>query len=87
LITPRRSIRTGHTGISGLDHESEYLMRFRSAFGRRDFFPIAGVTIAAFFLILNITVVSCGRNWDIVVRLIRVAAGTRWYIRVTLRAR
>jgi hypothetical protein len=51
-------------------------MRLGSAFRSRDLFPIAGMPIATLFFVLSLTIVSSGRDWNIVIRLIRIAAGT-----------
>jgi hypothetical protein len=62
-------------------------MRLGSPFRNRDFFPISGVPISALFFILHLMIVSSWRDWRIVVRLIRVAAGTGRLVRVTVRSR
>jgi hypothetical protein len=55
---------------------SKNLMRLRSSFRKRHFFPIAVVAIAALPLVLDL-IISRRRDGYVVVRLIRVAAGTR----------
>src|SRR5450631_991267 len=59
-------------------------MRFWSAFRSRDLFPIARVPIAALVLILDLAIISSVRNWNIVIRLIRVAAGSSRFVRIAL---
>jgi hypothetical protein len=62
--------------MTGPHSDSENLMRLWGALWKRHFFPIAGVAIAALPLVLDLII--CGRrDGHIVVRLIRVAAGTR----------
>jgi len=68
-------------------YASENLMRFGSAFWSRDLFPIAGMPIATLFIVLNLTIVSSGRDPNIVVRLIRIAAGTSRVFGFVLRCR
>jgi hypothetical protein len=64
--------------------ESENLMRFWRTFRSWDFFPITRVPIAALSFILNLAIIASWRDWRIVVRLIRVAAGSRRFVRIAV---
>jgi hypothetical protein len=63
-----------------LERSSKNLMGLGGTFRKRNLFPIAGVTIAALLLILNLAIVWSRRGWNIIGRLIRVAAGNRWFV-------